>query len=657
MPHELETIPEGRAGLDAKVRKIRALVEAAKRDPAFRERAAAIVASVPQRDQVGEITAIFDFVRDGVRYLRDPWAPEGLELFTAPAQLLRDVDAGTAAGDCDDHVILASALLETIGYRTRYRIGGLPPDHFRHIWLEVQSSGGWLPLELVKKDEPAGYDPSHRFPLTLTLDGVQMFDSSGLGGQGGFKRSVNRGLVDAMNAGMKAARVARQASGVVQSARASRGEGGGRRGGGGDRLSRAVPREQRAAAGETKLDHVRAAERASLTNTRLPSSIGKALVEAGGVRAFDRLDPAVRQRIAEHASRPAPGRNGQPLLGDYEVPPSFTNTPQEERWFGYTPSDVWRNDELADDALGLEGFGKKLRKLQKKTKAKAKKLAKQAVKVHRKLLDPREHLKMLKKGVKGVGSLLKSPRGNAPGGEATGDGGQMLQPMPYRDTGATGLVPPSMFDESGGGGGGGGFEGSEPYDPWGQWDAQTEDQEVDSLYTPATAAEMGPDAEMPGEGEGSFVPTPDWEATTNPFDDPATGDEGMDYDAMDVSDPTAVYGQNEGSGMLGDWMTDLVQQVGSTVLTYQQARLQKKAADKGYPALQFGATVPPAATTPVPSVPAQPPASIVVQMPEQQQQPRRRAGSAALGKWGPIAMVGIGVVVLGALVMGSRRSR
>ena len=646
MPHELETIPDGRPGLDAKVRKIRALVEAAKRDPSFRQRAAAIVARVPQRDQVGEITAVFDFVRDGVRYLRDPWAPEGLELFTAPALLLRDVDEGIAAGDCDDHVILASALLETIGYRTRYRIGGLPPDHFRHIWLEVQSANGWLPLELVKKDEPVGYDPSPRFPLTLTLDGVHMFDSSGLGGQGGFTRSVNRGLVDAMNAGMKAAREQRQSSRAVQSRRA-------------ERVGRAVPREQRAAAGETRLDHVRAAERASLTNTRLPSSIGRALVEAGGVRAFDRLDPAVRQRIAQHASRPAPGRGGQPLLGDYEPPPSFTNTPQEERWFGYTPSDVWRDDELADDVLGLEGFGKRLRKLQRKTKAKAKKLAKQAVKVHRKLLDPREHFKMLKKGVKGVTSLLKSPRGNAPGGEATGDSGQMLQPLPYRDTGATGLVPPSLFDEGGGGGGGGaGFQGQEPYDPWGQWDAQTEDQEVDSLYTPATAAEMGPDADMPGEGEGSYVPTPDWEPTSNPFDDPATGDEGMDYDAMDVSDPTAVYGANEGSGMLGDWMTDLVQQVGSTVLTYQQARLQKKAADKGYPALQFGATVPPAATTPVPSVPAQPPASIVVQMPDQpQQEPRRRIGSSALGKWGPIALVGIGVVVIGALAMGSRRSR
>lgn len=626
--HELETIPEGRAGLDAKVRKIRGLVEAAKRDPAFRERAAAIVATVPQRDQVGEITAVFDFVRDGVRYLRDPWAPEGLELFTAPAQLLRDVDRGTAAGDCDDHVILASALLETIGYRTRYRIGGLPPDHFRHIWLEVQAPGGWMPLELVKKDEPAGYDPSPRFPLTLTLDGASsMFDTmQGLGApQGGFARANPTKLVEAMNRGMKEARTQRQASRPVQ---------------------------------ERRREVARAAERASLTNQRLPSSIGARLVAEGGVRAFDRLDATVRQKVAQAASRPAPGRRGQPLLGDYETPPSFQNTPQEERWFGFTPSDVWRDDELADDVLGLEGLGKKLKKLRKKVKKSATKIGRKAVKIHKKLLDPRESLKRLKKGLKGagklVGSILKKPRGEGAGGEAAADDGTKLQPLPYRDTGATGLVPPSLFDEGGGGGGGGGFEGSEPYDPWGTWDAQSEDQEVESLYTPATAAEIGPDAELPGEGEGSYIPTPDWEATENPFDDPASGDEGMDYNAMDVADPTSVYGENEGSGMLGDWMTDLVQQVGNTVLTYQQARLQKKAADKGYAPLQFGATVPPVATTPVPSVPAQPPAT-VAQQPDQP--PRMRRAPSALGKWGPIAVVGIGVVVLGALVFGSRRSR
>jgi hypothetical protein len=612
--HELATIPEGRPGLDAKVRKIRQLVEAAKRDPSFRQRAAAIVAGQPQRDQMAEIGAVFEWVRDHVRYLRDPWAPQGLELFTAPALLLADADRGIAAGDCDDHVILASALLETIGYRTRYRIGGMPPDHFRHIWLEVQAPGGWLPLEMVKKDEPIGYDPSHRFPLTLTLDGVSMFDSLGsIGGLGAhnFKRANVSAMATAQNRAMKEARVQRQSSSVVQ---------------------------------DRRKDLQRATERAQRTNTRLPTQFARGLQESGSMRAFEQLPAATRQ-LAERNR----GRGGRSLLGDYEAPPSFTNTPQEERWFGFTPSDVWRDAELADDVLGLEGFGSKLKKLRKRVIKTAKKVRK----IPQKLLSPKTHLKALRKVGRSIGGMFKgiggsSGSGGGGAGAPQSEGGQMLQPLPYRDPGATGLAPPSLYDQGASG---------EPADPWGTWDAQTDAQEVHDLYTPATAAEIGPDMELPGEGEGSYVPTPEWEDTEDPYDDPASGDEGMDYDTMDASDRTNIY-ETADDGSLGDWLTDLASQVGSTVLSYQQARLQKKAADKGYAPLQFGGQVPPMPTTPVPSVPAQMP-NIVVQAPAapvRQMRPRT-AGSSMLGTWGPIAVVGIGAVVLFALVSGSRRSR
>lgn len=179
----IREIPSGRAGLDLKARKIRALVEQAKRDPWVRERAAQVVAHVEQKDTRGEIAAVFDFVRDRVRYLRDPYSAQGLELFTTPRRMLEDIDRGTASGDCDDHVILASALLESIGYRTRYRIGGMPPDRYRHIWLEVDDpKTGWIPLELTAKGEGLGFDPSSRFPLRLTLTGERMYQPSGIGG-------------------------------------------------------------------------------------------------------------------------------------------------------------------------------------------------------------------------------------------------------------------------------------------------------------------------------------------------------------------------------------------------------------------------------------------------------------------------------------------
>lgn len=171
----LETVPDGTPGVVAKVKRIRQMVEVAKRDPAFRDRAARIVAHVAEKDHDAEIAALVEHVRRGVRYLRDPWSPVGLELFVEPQTMLRDVDAGHATGDCDDHVLLASALLEVAGYPTRYRVGGVPPDNWQHIWLDVQHPRkGWLPVELTKKDVPIGFDPSPRFPMTKTLGALTM---------------------------------------------------------------------------------------------------------------------------------------------------------------------------------------------------------------------------------------------------------------------------------------------------------------------------------------------------------------------------------------------------------------------------------------------------------------------------------------------------
>jgi len=153
-----------------KVAEIRRFVERAKRNPAFRRQVASWVHHLPEKDHDAEIGEVVDRIRSGVRYLRDP---VDVELFTSPGQLLKDLLSGEAAEDCDGHVILAQAALETIGYPTRSRVGGDPPDRYRHIWLEVlHPSRGWLPVEMVKKDRPVGWDPSPRFPLTETHVGL-----------------------------------------------------------------------------------------------------------------------------------------------------------------------------------------------------------------------------------------------------------------------------------------------------------------------------------------------------------------------------------------------------------------------------------------------------------------------------------------------------
>lgn len=578
--HSIETIPEGRAGLDIKCRRIRELVESAKRDPAFRARAAEIVAGVPEKDHDGEIGTVFDYVRDGIRYLRDPWSPDGLELFTTPQRLLQDIDEGVAAGDCDDHVILCSALLETVGYPTRFRIGGLPPDHFRHIWLEVRHPRkGWLPLELVNKDEGLGFDPSGRFPLTLTLDGVAMFNHVGLGAQGGFAR----------------------------------------------RNTGAYSRRQMASM-ETRRVRVQA-------------------------------DLIGRQ----------PGRHRGGALGDYELPPSydripqsFDNTPMQDRWEAAgTPSDLWREQELGDLGSLRKAFKKATKSVSKATKGVARGIGQTAStigKAGKLMLNPMAAVTSLVQRRSSGGQ----ESGGAPGNYTSPGSGGGFPPGTF-------TPPPSAYEPAGGdpmipaAGGGGSYDMTEPMEPmapedeWGPWDADSEEQEEHSLYTPATAAEFGPDMVMPGQGRGSFVPTPGWPPPVDdPFSEPVSGAEGMDYDSARVDDPTAVYGET--SDTMGDWMTDLVSQVGSTVLTYQQARLQAQAAKRGYPALNFGTTLPPNVLPPAPIAPAAtPPPQTIMLAPPPEPQRMRSSAMAGMGKYGPLIMLGIGGVVLFALVKSRRR--
>jgi len=169
MPAILETIPDGQAGLQVKLQRLRSMVDTARRDPAFRRLAVGLVSGVGEKDWSGEIRAVSRFVR-GMRYTRDP---VGVEMFTDPRILAAQLQGGqVAAGDCDDATGLGAALLESIGHATRFRVGGFRDGNggvnWSHIWLEVlHPSKGWRPLDDTAKRHPAGFDPSGRFEATM----------------------------------------------------------------------------------------------------------------------------------------------------------------------------------------------------------------------------------------------------------------------------------------------------------------------------------------------------------------------------------------------------------------------------------------------------------------------------------------------------------
>lgn len=91
---------------------------------------------VPARDWMGEARAVFEWVRDNIRYTRDP---EGFELFRKPR---RTVQLGIA--DCDDMSILIGSLLSTIGHVILLRVIGVTSKSPEHIYV----------VDLLPPDDP-----------------------------------------------------------------------------------------------------------------------------------------------------------------------------------------------------------------------------------------------------------------------------------------------------------------------------------------------------------------------------------------------------------------------------------------------------------------------------------------------------------------------
>ena len=114
-------MPSGQAGTRQTLKLMRDIVRAAVRDPRMvvRNHAIEITRSCPSKDFRCEIEAIYSWVDENIRFVRDI---NGVETLQTPARTLE-----LAVGDCDDHVILLSALLESVGHPTRFVAVGFRP--------------------------------------------------------------------------------------------------------------------------------------------------------------------------------------------------------------------------------------------------------------------------------------------------------------------------------------------------------------------------------------------------------------------------------------------------------------------------------------------------------------------------------------------------
>jgi transglutaminase-like putative cysteine protease len=137
---------------------MRDFVHDAIKDPSqtVRGKALSLVAQLPPRKWFPEIYALHQFVRDDIRYIRDP---DGYELVQSPDKTLE-----LGQGDCDDKSTLLAALLKVTGHPARFVALGFNGDPLSHVLVEtkVDSTGNdqkdWMPLETIIP-KPAGWYP------------------------------------------------------------------------------------------------------------------------------------------------------------------------------------------------------------------------------------------------------------------------------------------------------------------------------------------------------------------------------------------------------------------------------------------------------------------------------------------------------------------
>lgn len=148
----LSSIPNGTQGVRATLREMSRIVKAYKANPQIRELALRLTANLPPKNWRAEVNAIFQFVRDGIRYVKDI---QGIETLHTPVQLLR-----LGAGDCDDKSILAASLLASIGHPTRFIACGFVGDgSFSHVFAQTKIAGKWVTLECTMSEWPLGKTP------------------------------------------------------------------------------------------------------------------------------------------------------------------------------------------------------------------------------------------------------------------------------------------------------------------------------------------------------------------------------------------------------------------------------------------------------------------------------------------------------------------
>lgn len=131
------------------LRLMRALIDEGKIDPEIMRAAHSIIWMTPEKNEAREVDALFCYVRDYIRYVKDP---NGVESVAYPVMTLQ-----RQLGDCDDQTVLLCALAESCGYPTRLVMGQFFTDDWEHVWCQILVNGEWLDCDPIERSAEIGW--------------------------------------------------------------------------------------------------------------------------------------------------------------------------------------------------------------------------------------------------------------------------------------------------------------------------------------------------------------------------------------------------------------------------------------------------------------------------------------------------------------------
>lgn len=194
-------LPPGTAGVDETVARMQEMAKGEYGAKSAKIRALAIniinAAGIGDKDYYGMAKAIHNWVRDEIRYVKDP---VGQETLSFP----EETAFNSLAGDCDDKTILEIALLGSIGIRAYPVVIGVRPGHYSHVYCHVEIPQGGRPGRHAGETLPA--DPIMReweFGREAPAEKIaQKKTYEDLAGLGDLPRRRRRGTMPARNTTM-----------------------------------------------------------------------------------------------------------------------------------------------------------------------------------------------------------------------------------------------------------------------------------------------------------------------------------------------------------------------------------------------------------------------------------------------------------------------